>query len=523
MVASPGKVRRFDGERASVTAGPSTEETRVPLGRRAARGGVLQILGYILGRVPVLGATIVIARILAPDEFGTVAIALVVVAFLESIHDLGVGQAVVYLPDEREVAGTALLIALIGSFALVATVWMVAPIVATAIDETETAPLLRVLALTLILGAVAQVPDGLMRKRLQFGRRTVAVLFRSVGRAGSSVALAIAGLGVWSIAWGYVLGDILYLAATWILSGYRPRRSELSLDPDSRRAILSFGLPVAFAVLLTGLIFTIDSLIVASSLGSRAMGIYTIAQRIPDAAITSVFFVISGVAYPVFRAASSHAGRLKSGYLTALRLQVGFVFVGAVVLAASGPAIVPLLLGDEWLTASRPLQFLAFHAAGLSLATGATDVFKAIGRPRLAMWTMLMQLCLLIPVLLIAARHDVETIAAVAAAAALLAAVLMHGVAIRLLEVRPGAAVSAVLPPLLVAAAVGSAMWIGRFLGPDSAFLMLVVQLGLGAVAGLLALGAVWRSLPADLHRLLAPDSRGDAVSAGRMARIVRR
>lgn len=506
-----------------MTTDSIVDDDPIPLGQRAARGGVVQILGYVLGRLPVLAATIIIARILAPDEFGTVAIALVIVSFLESINDLGVGQAVVYLPDRREVADSALRIALIGSIVLVAVVWLVAPVVAAATDESQTAPLLRVLALTLILGAAAQVPDGLMRKRLEFGRRTAAVLVRSVGRATSSVAFAVAGLGVWSIAWGYVLGDVLYLAATWILSGYRPRRSDFAADAESRRAILSFGVPVALAVLLTGLIFTVDSLVVASALGSRPMGIYTIAQRIPDAAITSVFFVISGVAFPVFRAASAHAGRLESGYLDALRLQVGFVFCGAVVLASAGPALVPLLLGDDWGAASRPLQFLAFHAAGLSLATGATDVFKAVGRPRLAMWTMLGQLCLLVPALLIAATYNLEVVAAVAAGAALIAAVLMHNFAVRLLRVRFADVLSAILPPLLLAATVAVSMWIAGFVSPDSELGTLVVQLGFGAVGGLMAIGMVWRSLPADLLRLLAPGSRAESVSAGWTARRARR
>ena len=120
-------------------------------------------------------------------------------------------------------------------------------------------------------------------------------------------------------------------------------------------------------------------------------------RRIPDAGITRVFYVISGVAYPVFRAAQDREGRLVSGYLEAIRIQVAFVFGVAGAIAAFAPSLVPMLLGDDWLAATRPLQWLALHAAGMSLATGATDLFKAVGMPRLTMWATAAQLTVLAP------------------------------------------------------------------------------------------------------------------------------
>ncbi len=484
-----------------------------PLGRRAARGGAVQILGYALGRLPVLVATLVVARILAPDEFGVVAFALIIVGFLEAINDLGVGQAIVYLPDERRFADSALAISVAGSVFMTAAVWLIAPVIAEVFDENDVTWLLRVLALTLILGAVAQVFDGVMRKRLEFGRRTVAILFRSFGRAVASIALAVAGFGAFSIAYGYVIGDVLYLAATWVLSGYRPRIATFSAERAAAREVMSFGAPVAIAVFLTGALFTVDSLFVGIRLGGGPVGLYTIAERIPDAAITRVFFVISGVAYPVFRAANVREGRLASGYLDVLRFQVAFVLFVAIGLACAGPALVPLALGDDWQGATQPMQFLAFSAAGLSLITGAADVFKAVGRPRLVLWTMLGQLAVMSPVLWFAAGRSVTTLAATMAVMAMVAAVVMHGLACKLIDVSLARAAAAAIPPIMIGCALGGGMWVGGAFVDASDVVTVLVQLALGGLAGAAAVALVWRSLPGELRRLFGANAEGQAAT----------
>lgn len=500
-------------KREGVTSSSTSVSDDQPLGRRAARGGAVQILGYALGRLPVLVATLVVARILAPDEFGVVAFALIIVGFLEAIHDLGVGQAIVYLPDERRFADSALAIAVAGSVVMTAAVWLVAPLIAEIFDENDVTWLLRVLSLTLILGAAAQVPDGLMRKRLEFTRRTVAILFRSFGRAAASIVLAVGGFGAFSIAYGYVIGDVLYLAATWVLSGYRPRIGTFSPERAAAREVVSFGAPVAIAVFVTGALFTIDSLFVGIRLGSGPVGLYTIAERIPDAAITRVSIVISGVAYPVFRAANLREGRLAAGYLDALRFQVAFVLFVAIGLASAGPALVPLVLGDDWQGATQPLRFLAFSAAGLALTTGAADVFKAVGRPRLVLWTMLGQLAVMSPLLWFAAGRSVATLAATMAVMSAMAAVLMHTLACKLIDVPLARAAKATIPPIVIGCALGGGMWVGRAFVDASDLITVVVQLTLGGLSGAVATAIVWRSLPGELRRLFGTNAEAPAAT----------
>lgn len=483
-----------------------TEQDAEPdlgLGTKAARGGMVQLIGYVLGRIPVLAATILIARIIAPAEFGSVAVALVVVSFLESIHDLGVGQAIVYLPDDRRTADSALVVAVVSSIVLFSLVLVFAPVAANLVDNPDADGLLRMLGITLILGAIAQVPDAIMRKRLQFGKRTVAILFRSFGRAGFSIVFALAGLGAWSIAWGYVLGDVVYLLAAWWLSAYRPALRDLRVDRARAREVVSFGAPVALAVMLVGLLYTVDVLLVAARLGSEAVGVYTLAQRIPDAGITRVFYVISGVAYPVFRAARDREGRLVSGYLEAIRIQVAFVFGVAGAIAASAPSLVPMLLGDDWLAATRPLQWLALHAAGMSLATGATDLFKAVGMPRLTMWATAAQLTVLAPLLYLAAGEGLDEVAAVAAFAALAFAVVMQGLACRILGISVGQVSRAVGPPLVIAGAAAGTMWLAQEVWSGSEILTILIQLSIGAATALVATSVVWRTAPGDIKRLI--------------------
>src|SRR5215207_3449745 len=121
------------------------------LTRLAVRGVLWQGLSFGLGRALTLVTTVVLARLLTPEEFGLVGFALVFVAFAEYVTDLGVAQALVYFERDRRTQDAA-------------------PAIAGFFDAPEIAPMVRVLSAALLLSAVRQVPIALLRRELAFRR-----------------------------------------------------------------------------------------------------------------------------------------------------------------------------------------------------------------------------------------------------------------------------------------------------------------------------------------------------------------
>lgn len=431
------------------------------LAKLGVRGVMWQGLAQVVGKGLVLLTTVVLARLLSPEEYGLVALALVVMAYAETLADAGVAQALVYLPRTAESARSALLISVVVGGLLSAGAALGAPQIADFFGREEVASLVRVLAVSVLAAALAAVPESLLRRDLRFQRLTAATVTRAIGTALVSLILAFAGYGAWSLAIGTAAGSALYTLSCWLLLPEQVSWQIWRVDLQSLKANLTYGAPVAGSNLLARLIFDIDYVIIGRTLGAQALGFYTLAFRLPELLIISVFFVLSSVMFPLYSRVRSEPARLQEGYLRSVQLQALYGLTAGVGLAVLAPALVPVLFGSQWNAAVLPLVFLALYAAARAVGAGANDVYKAIGRPILSIWVSVVRLAILIPVLLFATQWGIVGVAAAQLGVTLLFAVGMQTVAARVIGVTGRQLLSAMVPGLscgLVVAVTGLAV-----------------------------------------------------------------
>lgn len=488
---------RGDGEQP--TADSPSADPPGELLRAGARGALWQGLAQIVGKTVVLVATVVLARLLAPEEYGLVALALVLISYAEAIADAGVAQALIYLPRSRESSRAASACSLGAGVALVLAGVLAAPLIGEFFGRPDVTPLVRLLAVSLLAAAVAATPEALLRRDLLFQRLTVATVLRAVATGGVSVGLAFAGFGAWSIAWGAVAGAATYAGAAWLLLPSRPDVHFWRATRQDLRAVLAYGAPVASSSLLGRLIFDVDYLVVGGVLGAEALGYYTLAFRIPELLIINFFYVLASVTFPLYARARADPPRLRRGYLLSLRVQALYGVSAGVGLAVVASVLVPVVFGDKWTPAVAPLIALALYAACRSIGAGANEIYKALGRPGLAVKLSIIRFVTLVPVLWYSTRWG---LAGVAWAQLVLAAVfllLMQGLAAHILELRWREMVRAIAPALLAGSAVA-------VVGLLFALVSLPRALGLGltVVAGVVAAGvAITIAYPALLRELL--------------------
>jgi PST family polysaccharide transporter len=494
-----------------MTAGTPTSdlgETRTPEGAglaRAAVGGVAwQGLSYIGGKLLVLATTVVLARLLTPGDFGVVGLALVFIAYAEVVTDLGVAQALIYLPEDRESNDAAFAVALLFSLMLVGTAMLAAPVVAGFFHRPDVTPLFRVMSLSLLVGGVGQVPDALLRKRLLFRRRLMAEIGRSATQGIVSIVLAVAGAGPWAIAFGYLAGGVVWAATVWALVSYRPNSSFWRIRRAAARPLVTYGIAAAGNALLLSLVFDIDYLIVGRKLGASSLGYYTLGFRIPEMIIINVFYVLSAVMFPLFSRAREDLPRLRRGYLATIRLQSVYGVAAGVGLAAVAPMLVDVAFGPKWAPSVLPLQALALYAAFRSLGIGAVDVYKAIGRPGLAVTLSFVRLAVLAPVLLFAVRFGINGVSWAQALVAFVIAVLMQVVASRVLGLSVKALGIALVPALVAGAGAGIGAGAVRLWMPGPNSLRLAVAVVAGGLVSVIALYGVDRRFLKELRTMIA-------------------
>jgi PST family polysaccharide transporter len=196
-----------------MTVAPDAREVAPEqLGRASARSVLWNGATFATSKLLVLVTTVILARLLTPDDFGLVGIGLLVIAYLDLANDFGVSAAVVQSrEDPLRVANVAFWVNMALGTTLTLIALIGAPIVADAFDEPRATAVVRVLSLSMLLTSLGAIHEARLRRELRFRRRLAPELGRAIAKGGTSITLALLGAGVWS-----------RCGANWRASSQRP-------------------------------------------------------------------------------------------------------------------------------------------------------------------------------------------------------------------------------------------------------------------------------------------------------------
>ena len=458
------------------------------LGRRAARGLVWSALAFGGNRLLIFAGTLVLARILTPHDFGVVTAAMTLILYVEIGLDLGVGAAVVY-EQERGISPrveTAFTLNVLVAALLTAVAVVAAPAVAAFFRIPDEAALFRLLAAYLLLRGLAQVPESMLRRDLRFARRAAVDLVRAAVRVAVSVALAVGGLGAMAIVWGLLAGEAAGAVAAWRLAAFRPR---LRLQRSAARQLLGFGGAAVAVKVVDAISLDGDYLVVGRMLGATQLGYYTIAYRLPELVLLNLYWVFSGVAFPVYSQART-AGRnvFSAAMLRALRLLTLYGFPAGIGLALVSRDAVLVLFSDRWASAIAPMALLSLAAALAAVGFASGDIFPALGRPGTLLRLNIGFTVVLLAAFVIVAPHGITAIAAVHLVAQSAYAVVRLAVANRLVGSTMRQSIAAMRHELAASAGiVAAALPVGLVTEAGAGSLLVIIGLGVaGGVAGVL-------------------------------------
>lgn len=491
------------------------------LAGRTARGVAWAFAGAAASRLAGLAATMVLARLLAPEAFGLLAFALVLVAYGETVGDLGAGAALIFWPDRREDAAQFtfwmnLAMGVLWFTALVAA----APLLAAFLGRPDGAPVVRAMAFSFPLKFLGSTHEALARKDLRFRTLVLPDVGLSVAKAAVAVPLAFAGAGVWSLVVGHLVGLGCWTALLWVRVPWRP---SLRWPQGIAARMLRYGRDMVAVNVVAALVHHVDFIIVGRVLGVAVLGYYQIAFRLPEMTVALLVRTVSRVLFPAFATAHATSRDLREPYLAALRyVTLATLPASAGMFFLAGP-LVAVLFGPGWEPSVPVLRAVAVYVALRSVGTHAGDVLKATGRPGLLAALGVGKAAILVPALVLAAPHGAPAVAWTLASVTALTALLNLGIACIAAQVRPGDLVRAARPSLLATALLCAVLaawtnWAGGGVGP----LGLATAVAVGAAAYLAAvrvvapgvLGAILRSLRGGMPAGLAADLPGGESEA---------
>jgi O-antigen/teichoic acid export membrane protein len=352
------------------------------LSERAVTSGVWVALTNVIDRVLQLGMVLLVARLIGPDSYGVMALALVVMSALTKLSRLGIDAALIQR-EEADVDAyldTAWVMQNARSLLVAAVLFAIAPVAASPLvfDEPQLTPVLRVLALSPLLSGLQNPGLMYLKKDLQFDKRFVYTLSGTVFYVIVAVGVALATRSVWALVFGLVASDFVRLIVSYLVHDYRPWPR---FDLDRARELFGYGKWIFASGVVLFLIMQGDDAFVGWYLGTAVVGFYQLGYRISNAPATEVTQTISSVVFPTYAKMQSDDRQLRDGFFKTVQLTTFVSFPVAVGIAAVAPTFVEVFLTEEWGPMVLLIQLLA--AWGLLRSLGATTgpLFQAIGQP----------------------------------------------------------------------------------------------------------------------------------------------
>ncbi|MDP1652030.1 MAG: lipopolysaccharide biosynthesis protein [Rhodocyclaceae bacterium] len=301
--------------------------------------------------------TLVVIRLLSPADYGLLAMATVVIAFLSMVSEIGLGPAIVQKAEiEPGVLNKIFGLVLIINLVICILLSLAAPAIAAFYQEERLVPLIRVMSLQFVISAFAVIPDALLQKQMEFRKRSLIDLGGSILGGGTTLACAFGGLGVWSLVAGTFVSQAWRVVGLNIAMGswYRPSFSFVGLKP-----YVLFGGHLSLSGVLWFVYTQADVVIAGRWLGKEALGYYSVGMHLASLFNQRISGIINQVAFPAFSSIQHDLSQVAQKTLLGCRILSFFAFPVLWGISAVAPEIVTIVLGEKWIPAILPLSVLA--------------------------------------------------------------------------------------------------------------------------------------------------------------------
>ena len=464
------------------------------LGQRMASGATWMLGFKTFDKVLGIASTVILARLLAPADFGIVAMATAFIAGIELFGQFSFDIALIQKPDpQREHYDTAwtfnLLFGVIASTVLLAAAWPA--------EVFFSQPGLRKVIGWLALGTLLQGLENIgivdFRRSLNFRREFLFLSIKRTASFCSGVILTVLLRNHWALVTNLVLTRLFGLVLSYVMSSYRPRPSLARA-----RELLSFSTWLAFHNVVYFLRFRSQDFIIGRLIGPAQLGFFNLASEFANLSSTEIVAPVNRALLPAYARLQDDLEALRVKFLEVLGLVALVALPMGTGLAVCSAQIVELLLGSKWSASAPLLQILAISGVLIAIQSNVGVIYVATGNPRIVTLIGVTNVAVLLPLLILQSNlAGLEGAAWAMLEGSVVLLLVNLGVANRLLGTttsrclaqlwRPAVAATIIYPVVSLAESA-----LGGFTGAGAAFVQLALLVPLGAVVYVGALLLLW-------------------------------
>lgn len=364
------------------------------LSHRVAKGGVWTFALRILKESIGLIRLIILARLLAPNDFGLFGIALLVMSTVETFSQTGFQTALIQKQgDIANYLDTAWTVSIIRGIILFILLFFSAPTVSIFFNSPEASFIIRIIGFSILLGGFTNIGIIYFQKEIEFNRQFIYGLTTTLADFIVAVTAALIYKNVWALVFGQLAKSLAGLVVSYLIQPYRPH---LGFDLGKVKELSGFGKWIFGSSILIFLITQVDDIFVGKVLGMAALGFYQMAYRISNMPATEITHVISQVTFPAYSKIQDDLPRLREAYLRVLQLTTFLSFPVAGLIFVLASDFTKIFLGEKWMPMVPAMQVLVLW--GLIRSIGATTgpIIQAVGKPEILTKLQFFQLILLL-------------------------------------------------------------------------------------------------------------------------------
>lgn len=322
--------------------------------------------------------SIVLARILSPDDYGTVALVTVFTTILQVFVDSGLGTALIQKKNADDLDFSSVFyFNFVVCLVLYAGMFLAAPLIASFYNDLTLTPIIRVISLTIVISGVKGIQQSFVSRNMLFKRFFFSTLGGTIFSAIIGIAMAYAGCGVWAIVAQQLSNTAIDTLILWLTVKWRPKKM---FSWERLKTLFSFGWKLLISSLLDTVYSNIRSLVIGKMYSPSDLAYYNQGDKLPSTVITNINTSIASVLLPTMSSKQDDRKQLKNMTRRAIKTSTYIIAPLMMGLAFCAPPIVRLILTEKWVPCVPYLRIFCITYMFYPIHTANLNAINAMGR-----------------------------------------------------------------------------------------------------------------------------------------------
>lgn len=358
-------------------------------------GSKWMILLRLVNRASSTVVSIILARILALEAFGLVAVGILAVSFLQVFSEVGIKQALIKEneSDTEKMLDTAWTVEFFRGLLIFTLVFFSADLIAQFFEKPETINIIRFLGLLPFIKSISSIKIIYLQKELEFKKQFIYELSGIAGPLLIAIPLALILKNVWAIVFGTLASELIKMIVSYIVTPYKPK---FAFNKSHFFQMFNFGKWILFGSIVSFFAMEMDTFVAAKVFDVRLLGIYTLAFTISNKPIVEIGKALGKVLFPAFAKIGYDKKRTKKAFLKSSYILYLIVIPAPLGIHLVAEDIVSVLLGHKWLEIIPALRILALGVIFRVLTIPSSGLFYGIGKPNLVFILSSLRIAILI-------------------------------------------------------------------------------------------------------------------------------